>query len=676
MGDLASHPDQGVVATDPAPVGGERASSRQLHHELTQSADAPDAPDIDFRSDIVTLGQIKQKIGNYAEAEELFRSALEKVELDGEPDDPAIVPALSGLIANRILRGSLDGTESLVERLLSVAENVGDDPDIVLVLNDLVRLCLSESAYELAEPLLVCLLDIKRSKGEDRPEVATVLASLAVVRQALGQHESSEQLWRQVVEIRERTLAPNHFAITSALEHLAAACAARGKVGEALQLFQRAHTLRALTLGAEHRSLRFSRERIADLQLQAQELADLEPGTKSASPREANRLASPERHDFTASTAAPSDTNGAAYISKSAPPLEREVSRLPTMESPARRLAIVIATRDVAFSRRADVLYRGLISSVRHAFDIEEEDSLINRATAMIAAAREWLFKRYKAVLAGLGVITLVLVAQAASSRGTRDRDLKTFDASSVRRELPLAGRVPSRTVSASPVTAMTASKVAGITETKPGTPTAAPETPVKEVAGDAKVATRRSEARGESARAKKERKATEDRAEVSIPTPCRKSSSVGRTCVAKDIAARVDSIARAAAALTLTAPENQVVEPPFSSQKPQRPSPDYLAAAALPVGPRLIGSLPTIRYPIQATDMDGEVRVRFNVDTNGRPVMSTFSVIKSTHPLFTAAVRRAISGMRFQPAMSGGVEPKPVVDAVEIPFLFKRPIQ
>jgi TonB family protein len=73
---------------------------------------------------------------------------------------------------------------------------------------------------------------------------------------------------------------------------------------------------------------------------------------------------------------------------------------------------------------------------------------------------------------------------------------------------------------------------------------------------------------------------------------------------------------------------------------------------------------------------MDGEVRVRFNVDTNGRPVMSTFSVIKSTHPLFTAAVRRAISGMRFQPAMSGGVEPKPVVDAVEIPFLFKRPIQ
>src|SRR5205814_4996200 len=96
------------------------------------------------------------------------------------------------------------------------------------------RLYLKQSEYSSAEPLLLRLLDLKRSKGEDHPEVATVLASLASVRQALGMHESAEQLWRRVLDIRERTLAPNHFATASALEHLGGSCAARGKLEEVL----------------------------------------------------------------------------------------------------------------------------------------------------------------------------------------------------------------------------------------------------------------------------------------------------------------------------------------------------------------------------------------------------------------------------------------------------------
>src|SRR4029077_640593 len=45
------------------------------------------------------------------------------------------------------------------------------------------------------------------------------------------------------------------------------------------------------------------------------------------------------------------------------------------------------------------------------------------------------------------------------------------------------------------------------------------------------------------------------------------------------------------------------------------------------PTGPqraRLIGELPTPRVPSQISDVEGEVRVRFTVDTDGRPVIST----------------------------------------------------
>jgi hypothetical protein len=52
---------------------------------------------------------------------------------------------------------------------------------------------------------------------------------------------------------------------------------------------------------------------------------------------------------------------------------------------------------------------------------------------------------------------------------------------------------------------------------------------------------------------------------------------------------------------------------------------------------------------------------------------MSTFAVVNSPHPLLTAAVRNVIAGMRFEPAHTGGADPKPVADVVQIWFQFAR---
>src|SRR5690242_9657905 len=206
----------------PIPSGPPGKADVSQYHDTAEAAQAELAS-------LIRLGTLKQEAGSFAEAEECFRRALEIGDRTFGPQNP----------------------------------------DLIILLNDLTRLYLKQSAYGSAEPLLLRLLELKRSKGEDHPEVATVLASLASVRQALGMHESAETLWRRVLDIRERTLAPNHFATASALEHLGDACAARGKNHEALSAFQRALTIREKTLGNEHPSLRTARERIADLQLQA-----------------------------------------------------------------------------------------------------------------------------------------------------------------------------------------------------------------------------------------------------------------------------------------------------------------------------------------------------------------------------------------------------------------------
>src|SRR5690348_1545749 len=75
-------------------------------------------------------------------------------------------------------------------------------------------------------------------------------------------------------------------------------------------------------------------------------------------------------------------------------------------------------------------------------------------------------------------------------------------------------------------------------------------------------------------------------------------------------------------------------------------------------------------RYPdmLRSANVEGEVLAQFVVDTTGRAEMSTFKVIKSTHDLFTNAVKSSLPNMKFYPAEVGG---KKVKQLVQMPFQF-----
>jgi protein TonB len=75
-------------------------------------------------------------------------------------------------------------------------------------------------------------------------------------------------------------------------------------------------------------------------------------------------------------------------------------------------------------------------------------------------------------------------------------------------------------------------------------------------------------------------------------------------------------------------------------------------------------------RYPdmLRSANVEGEVLAQFVVDTTGRADMSTFKILKSTHDLFTNAVKSALPNMKFYPAEVGG---KHVKQLVQMPFQF-----
>jgi TonB family protein len=110
----------------------------------------------------------------------------------------------------------------------------------------------------------------------------------------------------------------------------------------------------------------------------------------------------------------------------------------------------------------------------------------------------------------------------------------------------------------------------------------------------------------------------------------------------------------------------------PAAEALPTRPT-SFLEADQLvqPQRARLIGAEPQPVVPRELAGRNGDVTVQFNVDTEGRPVMSSLTVLKTSSPMLTEAVKNVIPEMRFEPARTGGLHSQPAVDVVVVPFRF-----
>jgi protein TonB len=78
----------------------------------------------------------------------------------------------------------------------------------------------------------------------------------------------------------------------------------------------------------------------------------------------------------------------------------------------------------------------------------------------------------------------------------------------------------------------------------------------------------------------------------------------------------------------------------------------------------------PAPRYPemLKSANIEGEVLAQFVVDTTGHAEMGTFKVLKSSHDLFTQAVKNVLPQMKFLAAETGG---RKVKQLVQMPFQF-----
>ncbi|MBX3173949.1 MAG: TonB family protein [Gemmatimonadaceae bacterium] len=93
-------------------------------------------------------------------------------------------------------------------------------------------------------------------------------------------------------------------------------------------------------------------------------------------------------------------------------------------------------------------------------------------------------------------------------------------------------------------------------------------------------------------------------------------------------------------------------------------------SADVVEVPARLRPDHPLPRYPdmLRAARVEGFVRVRFVVGTNGRVEPESIEILESSHEAFVASVRRVLPQLRFTPGRVGGAA---IRQLVELPFGF-----
>jgi hypothetical protein len=107
----------------------------------------------------------------------------------------------------------------------------------------------------------------------------------------------------------------------------------------------------------------------------------------------------------------------------------------------------------------------------------------------------------------------------------------------------------------------------------------------------------------------------------------------------------------------------------PMISSRPGFPPDSYMESRVDRQPKPLAGNKPPVFPPLlKSAKVEGSVYAQFVVDTLGKVDMTTFRVLKSTHDLFTNAVKQALAGYSFRPGMIGGHKVKTLV---QMPFDF-----
>src|SRR5580704_7144912 len=171
---------------------------------LVQSfAQTPGAGETTNWEQLTAFGTELHAKGQYAEAEGVFRQALEKAEESADPR--RIARSLNDLAVEIHLRGDVAHADEMFRRAVAIWETLPEPAKLVAGLRNLASLASEEAQYDRAESLGRRALQIQlQISGPGDPEVASILELLADIQLGLGHYADAESTLKKALEGREK----------------------------------------------------------------------------------------------------------------------------------------------------------------------------------------------------------------------------------------------------------------------------------------------------------------------------------------------------------------------------------------------------------------------------------------------------------------------------------------
>jgi tetratricopeptide (TPR) repeat protein len=171
-----------------------------------------------------SLGWLYQLQGRYADAEPLYKGALEIREKVFGPDHADVAGSLMPLAVLYKRQGRYAEAERLDFRALAILEKTlgRDHPRVAALLNNLGNLYSIQNRYADSEHYIKHALELK-AFGPDHSAVASSLSSLGLLYQHQGRYGDAEASYKRALEIREKAaFAPDDSEVAGLLNLLIA----------------------------------------------------------------------------------------------------------------------------------------------------------------------------------------------------------------------------------------------------------------------------------------------------------------------------------------------------------------------------------------------------------------------------------------------------------------------
>jgi tetratricopeptide (TPR) repeat protein len=192
-------------------------------------------------------GKTAYRQRRYSDAEKEFLMALQKAEKLGSYD-PRLARTLNDLAAVYSTQEKYAEAEPLYRRALEILERGegAEQPDTATSLNNLAVLYDTQGRYSEAEALYRRALAIdEKTLGSEHADIATDLNNLAGLYDTQGKYDKAEPLYLRALAIDEKVFGRNHPIVGVDLENYAGLLRKMGRDVEAEQLESRAQTIRA-----------------------------------------------------------------------------------------------------------------------------------------------------------------------------------------------------------------------------------------------------------------------------------------------------------------------------------------------------------------------------------------------------------------------------------------------